>query len=372
MRSEGSPLLALLAFTQAIAAVRVVIRLARTANGRRIEASDEVSRDSLAVIVPVLNEVDRLGPCLEGLGAQPGTVREIIVVDGGSTDGTQALVEAFAVRDQRIRLVDAAPVPAGWNGKAWGLVVGRRHLDPAVRWVLTIDADVRPAPGLAAALLAHARREGVGALSVATAQALSGPAEALLHPAMLTTLVYRYGIPGHRVVASDAVQANGQCFLLQTDVLDRAGGFASGRNSVCEDVTLARSVADAGELVGFYEAPGLIAAAMYAGWQDAWRNWPRSLPMRDRFAGRGWWVRMVEVTLAQGLPLPMLAVAGTRRGRAWRLLRLVNLVLLLTRLGTLAGTRRAYLTAPPTYWLSPLTDPLVVAALWRGALRRRH
>lgn len=345
--SEG--ILAILLLCQLIAAARVVLRLARTVNGRRIPLTTETPDEAVSVIVPVLNEETRLSPCLDGLMGQGGSVLEILVVDGGSTDETRALVEAAAQHDARVRLVDAAPVPDSWNGKVWGLDVGRRHADPASRWVLTVDADVRPGPGLVASLLAHARRERVAALSVATVQRLSGPAEALLHPAMLTTLVYRYGIPGHRTADPDAVQANGQCFLLRTETLDRVGGFAGGQNSVCEDVTLARSVASSGEPVGFYETDGLVTTAMYAGWRDAWRNWPRSLPMRDRFAGRGWWLRMADVTLAQGLPLPLVAML-VRRGGARRLLARVNLVLLLVRLGTLFGTRRAYQQVPATYW----------------------
>lgn len=370
LRGEG--LLLFLILLQIIAAVRVVLRLARTLNGRRIiRTADTTSDEPVSVIVPVLNERSRLQPCLDGLMDQNGPLREILVVDGGSRDGTQDLVGAAAARDSRLRLVDASPVPEGWNGKAWGLTVGRRHVDPASRWVLTVDADVRPGPGLVAALLAHAGGEQIGALSVATVQRLSGPAEAVLHPAMLTTLVYRYGIPGHRTADPDAVQANGQCFLLRTETLDRAGGFATGQNSVCEDVTLARGVAGAGEPVGFYESDGLVTTAMYAGWRDAWRNWPRSLPMRDGFAGRGWWLRMADVTLTQGLPLPLLA-AFAGRGGAWRMATRVNLALLLIRLGTLFGTRRAYEMVPATYWLSPLADPVVIGLLWRGALRRQH
>jgi glycosyltransferase involved in cell wall biosynthesis len=56
--------------------------------------------------------------------AQPETVAEILVVDGGSTDGTQSLVERYQSRDRRVRLVDAGPVPGGWTGKAWGLYLG--------------------------------------------------------------------------------------------------------------------------------------------------------------------------------------------------------------------------------------------------------
>ena len=47
-----------------------------------------------------------------------------------------------------MRMVDASPIPTGWNGKAHGLQVGLDRADPSSAWILTIDADVRPAPAL--------------------------------------------------------------------------------------------------------------------------------------------------------------------------------------------------------------------------------
>ena len=118
-------LLLLLTFCQILAGARVVARLARTARGERIRTSDvPLPAERVTVIVPVLNERDRLPTCLTGLTAQPSEVVEILVVDGGSTDGTQELVSRFAARDDRVRLIDASPVPTGWNGKAHGLQAG--------------------------------------------------------------------------------------------------------------------------------------------------------------------------------------------------------------------------------------------------------
>ena len=383
------------ATSQAALGARVLWRLARTANGRRILAIDAPPAARVTVIVPVLDERERLGPCLDGLIAQGPEVAEILVVDGGSTDGTTELVAAYAQRDDRVRLVDARPVPAAWNGKVHGLEVGLDRSSPGTSWVLTVDADVRPGSALVRSLLAHAEAEEVVALSVATQQRLSGAAEALVHPALLTTLVYRFGIPGHATDRVAAVQANGQCFLVRRDVLLAAGGFASVRDSVCEDVTLARGLAAAGHRVGFYESDDLVVVAMYAGWRDAWRNWTRSLPLRDRYSGLAGWLGLAEVALVQALPLPLaVALAWGRRaavgweasggrGRArqavprpvgWggRGLWGVNLVLAVARVGVLVGTARAYPRRPWTYWLSPLHDVPVAGGVWLSAVRRRH
>jgi hypothetical protein len=61
------------------------------------------------------------------------------------------------------------------------------------RWVLTLDADVCPAPLLASSLLAQAQKTGLAALSIATLQEIEGPGQGALHPSLLTTLVYRFG-----------------------------------------------------------------------------------------------------------------------------------------------------------------------------------
>ncbi len=356
---------------QALLGLRVIARLLRTSRGTTIQTAgwQPSMFDSVSIVVPVLDERRRLGPCLNGLTDQGPEVSEILVVDGGSTDGTQSLVEEHGAHDPRVRLLDASPIPDGWNGKAWGLQAG---LDEArSEWILTIDADVRPEPALVRSLLAHADASGLDVLSVATRQEIHNAVEGLLHPAMLTTLVYRFGIPGGRYRRIEDVQANGQCFLARRAVLDGTGGFAAVRDSICEDITLARQLVEDGYEVGFFEAGDLVSVRMYPDWRATWRNWPRSLPMRDRYFGFHGVLGLAEVLLVQALPLPLLGLTKLTRTQT-RWLVPLNVGLLLTRLGILAGTARAYNHQPLTYWLSPLVDLPVALRLIASALQREH
>lgn len=359
---------------QALLMLRVVKRLQTTAGGERLQPSPVFNRAEeacLAIIVPVLNEYARLGPCLDGLVQQGREVAEILVVDGGSSDGTQALVEMYQLRDARIRLLDASPVPDDWNGKSWGLQQGFQQLAPGSDWVLTIDADVRPTALLARSLLAHARKHELGAFSVATLQEIRGAGQGLLHPALLTTLIYRFGIPGQLARRTSEVQANGQCFLVQHALLTRCGGFVGTRSSLCEDVTLARTLVAAGYAVGFYEAGDLVSVEMYQTWQETWRNWTRSLPMHDHFSGAQTVLGWLEIALVQALPLPLLLLLllGKRHARG---LLLLNSFCVALRFGVLCGSARAYRRRPWSYWLSPLCDVPVALKLGSSALRRRH
>jgi dolichol-phosphate mannosyltransferase len=364
---------ALLTMLQIILASRVLVRLVRTAGGVQIREAPTVpgSDEKVSVLVPVLDEENRLEPCLAGLMAQGDVVAEIIVIDGGSTDGTGGLVRRYSERDRRIRLIEAGQAPPGVNGKAWQLQVGLEASTPGNGWVLTIDADVRPTASLVPSLLAHACAHGVPVLSVATRQELAGFAEAIVHPAMLTTLVYRFGIPGSATRNPERVQANGQCFLVRRHALLEVGGFASVTDSVCEDVTLARALADAGHAVGFYEAGELVSVDMYPDALETWRNWSRSLPMRDRYTHWSSLGGLAEVLLVQALPLPC-GIATLRSPSRHNLSGYINGLLVLVRLGILVGTARAYRSRPPTYWFSPLADMPVALKLFASSVRRRH
>jgi dolichol-phosphate mannosyltransferase len=363
-------ILLLLGAMQIILALRVVLRLIQTAGGEKIKATSAPHPERVSVIVPVLNETARIKTCLECLIAQSETVAEILMVDGGSTDGTQSVVEGYQSSDRRVRLIDASPVPGDWTGKAWGLYVGLKKLDARSQWVLCIDADVCCSPVLVLSLLAHAERTGVSTFSVATRQHLSGWADALLHPSLLTTLVYRFGIPGKATRNPHQVQANGQCFFSRRETLSQTDAFLAAQRSLCEDITIVRRLAECGEAIGFYESDGLAWVRMYEDWHATWCNWPRSLPTRDQYFSWREATGLLEILLIQSLPLPLLVISYAAGAPGW--LFALNLTLGLTRLGTLVGIARAYERKPWTYWFSPLLDLPVAVRLIASTFKRRQ
>jgi dolichol-phosphate mannosyltransferase len=344
-----------------------------SAAGDPIQATAEIppGAGTIVAIVPVLDEAERLGPALEGLIAQGPQLVSIVVVDGGSTDATCALVRSFAGRDPRVRLVDASPVPASWNGKAWNLACGLAASDPTARFIVTVDADVRPAPHFAASLLAHAAGSYLDAFSAAPLLELSGTLEALLHPAFLATLVYRFGLPGNVAQRPSGVQANGQVFVARRALLVESAAFGAARASRCDDVTIARHLVRRGAQVGFFEAGELASVAMYASATDCWTNWPRSLAMRDESTTTAALaLQFLELALVQVLPL-LAVLAVLARGQDTRSLFFrTNLALALARLGVLAGTRRAYGAVSPAFWLSAFADAPAVLRLIGGAFAR--
>jgi succinoglycan biosynthesis protein ExoA len=75
----------------------------------------------VAIIIPTLNEAERIGSLLAQFSREPeDCVVNIFVADGGSTDGTRAIVREASVVDNRISLIDNPGViqSAGMNRAA--------------------------------------------------------------------------------------------------------------------------------------------------------------------------------------------------------------------------------------------------------------
>ena len=61
-------------------------------------------QDLISVIVPVYNIMDCLPKCVQSICGQTYTNLEILLVDDGSNDGTEKLVDELAQKDERIRV----------------------------------------------------------------------------------------------------------------------------------------------------------------------------------------------------------------------------------------------------------------------------
>ncbi len=336
-----------------VAGVVALTRLAKTARVAPPVRPSITPTQSISVVIPARDEAGRIGPLLDAIVGAPG-VHEVLVVDDQSTDGT-----ATIARSAGATVITGRGLPDGWAGKAWALQQG---IDAASsQWVVTLDADTRPDPLLPTALVARATGDRFDLLTVGGRFDCPTPGSRWLHPAMLTTLVYRFGPPGSMASRPDRTMANGQCTTFERNRFLAAGGMESVRGEVVEDIALARRLASDGWRVGFLDAGELLTVRMFESFSDVWNGWGRSLALPGVEPRNRQLVDLGVVVLTQVLPIPRLLL---RRGDA------VDLALAAVRLGTLVGTRRAYTRLDSAYWLSPLADPPAAVAIGLGIARR--
>jgi dolichol-phosphate mannosyltransferase len=332
---------------------------------------------TVSVVVPTLNEAERISPLLAGLSKQSYELREVIVVDSNSLDGTVELVKTAQEKDPRFRVITDDPLPVGWVGRPWALHYGWMHISPASEWFLGMDADTLPHPGLIAGLVKTAISQGYDLVSLSPQFILKYPGESWLQPALLMTLLYRFDPAGVNASNSERVMANGQCFLCRRSVLESIGGYTTASSSFCDDVTLARNIAASGFKVGFLDGAKVFKVRMYEGAVETWNEWGRSLDLKDASSVGQTWGDICLLTLVQALPLPIILSLIVRfpPSSAFSLTLLgLNAFLLIIRFGMLFAIAPSYdftqTRGKFLFWLSPLADTLAVLRIILSALQK--
>jgi len=328
----------------------------------------------VSVVIPTLNEVQRLGACLAGVQRQGYSIREILVVDSHSQDGTRELVAARQTHDPRIRLLSDPPLPADWVGRPWALDWGWRQSSPGSTWILNLDADTRPQIGLVPALLQLAIQENYDVITLSPQFILKYPGEWWLQPALLMTLIYRFGATGINPSAPERLMANGQCCLVRRAVLEKMGGYETAKSSFCDDVTWVRNVAKQGYKVSFLDGSRVLQVRMYEGFWETWREWGRSLDLKDATSAAQLWGDNWFLLCVQGLPIWFVLVStflpNNPVNQMWFW---VNLFLVLIRWGMLLAIRPVYAGWDRhswPFWLSPLADSLAVIRIILSSVTR--
>lgn len=91
-------------------------------------------QDLISVIVPVYNIMDCLPKCVESICNQTYSNLDIILVDDGSNDGTEKLVDELALKDDRIRVFHKKN---GGSSSARNLAIDQAK----GRWIGFVDSD---------------------------------------------------------------------------------------------------------------------------------------------------------------------------------------------------------------------------------------
>ncbi len=190
-----------------------------------------------SVIIPARNAAETIGRVIESvLGQDIGEgLREVIIVDDGSTDETPDIVRRYS--DSRLRYLRVDSTPNGWSPKNWACWVGAGRASGDVLVFLDADTWFLRTNALRA-LACAARKYGIASM----APRFGCPTRRCRAvETALTTFSHAFlgfdkvSDPGHGLA-----WFYGCCWGVERRLYERFGGHAAIKAEIVEDKAIAR------------------------------------------------------------------------------------------------------------------------------------
>ena len=232
-------------------------------------------RPRVSILIPARDEAANIRAALDAALAQEGAEIEAVVLDDGSTDGTEAAVRAAMGRDPRVRLIRGADLPAGWNGKQHAChQLAREARHPVL---LYVDADVRLEPDAVARMEGYMARRGLDLVSGFPRQITLTLAEKVAIPQILVLLLGYLPFPFARLSDAPGFAAGcGQLMMVRASAYRAAGGHAAFRDRMHDGLNLPRNVRAAGGRTDILDATPIASCRMYDTWSDIWSGFTKN------------------------------------------------------------------------------------------------
>ena len=201
---------------------------------------------AVVAVVPARDEADVVARSVGSLLAQDyaGSFR-VVLVDDGSSDGTADVARAAAAeqgRADRLEVLRAAPLAAGWTGKLAAVAQGVAHATGergGPTYLMLTDADIGHAPDALRKLVIRCEAKGLALASIMVKLHCATAAERALIPAFVFFFQMLHPFPTANDPRRRLAAGAGGCMLCNAAALERAGGIAAIRGALIDDCTLA-------------------------------------------------------------------------------------------------------------------------------------
>jgi hopene-associated glycosyltransferase HpnB len=230
------------------------------------------------IIVPARDEAETIGAVVASLLAQDYAGRfRVFVVDDNSADGTAAA----AGHAHNLRIVRLDSKPPGWSGKLWALSQGVAASSADV--LLFTDADIIHRPQHLSSLVAQLISAHLDLVSEMVHLNCASLAERALVPAFVYFFQMLYPFAKVNNPHSGVAAAAGGTVLIRRAALGSIGGIEAIKNSLIDDVALAKAVKRRGPI--FLGHSGLAdSVRRYQAFIDIWRMISRTAFTQLRYS----------------------------------------------------------------------------------------
>jgi 4,4'-diaponeurosporenoate glycosyltransferase len=268
------------------------IRRFYTAPLDRYAAPESSETVSLSVIIPARNEEQRLPALLDSLQNQTIKPQEIIVVDDGSTDGTEAVARRY-----NCRVVH--PEDPDWSGKSAACYAGARAATG--EYVLFFDADVYLAADALEYVYRYRKKDRV--VSIQPYHYMERTYEQC---SLYFNLVAILGLDLGRWRHPFNTQLGffGPCVLMDRDTYLATGGHSLVRDSILEDMALGQALAKLHIPLLALPHNNRLSFRMYAeGFKKLFDGWSKNMGIAAQRSSL-WTILIISAIMALSFFIP--------------------------------------------------------------------
>ncbi|WP_096154559.1 MULTISPECIES: glycosyltransferase family 2 protein [Bacillus] len=212
------------------------------------------SLEELTIIIPARNEETNIKVLLESLLPYRNKIREILVMDDHSSDGTAEVAKMF-----HVDVISIPQLPKGWFGKAWGLWNGAQVAKG--NYFMFLDADTWVQKGGLEKILAE-YKGSKSVISIQPYHVMKSNVEKLssfFHLVIMSSLGSFHLFRKH-VKTSGAF---GQVMLIGRKDYFVFGGHEKVKSELMENLSFAKIIQQRGGKVYCFSGKGAIEMRMY-------------------------------------------------------------------------------------------------------------
>jgi chlorobactene glucosyltransferase len=230
----------------------------------------------ISVLIPARDESANIEDCVTALLRQDYPSFDVTVLDDQSSDGTGDILNRLAQTESRLHVLSGQPLPPGWLGKNWACaqLAGQA---PGDLFYFT-DADTHHHPSALRLAVTALEGEKADFLTGFTRQEVHSWGEKFIVPLIpwalicFTPLLLAYAL--RFPLLSGAV---GQMMLFRRSTYQSIGGHEAIKDSVVEDLSLARRIKSNGYRWRLMDASEWISCRMYHTGQEAYAGLAKNL-----------------------------------------------------------------------------------------------
>ena len=230
----------------------------------------------VSVLVPARNEERCIRDCIESLSNQHYPNYEIIILNDDSIDSTSLILsELKSQYPNLIQIFNSSELPNNWIGKSHACHVLSLHAKGD--YFLFTDADTKHSPYSLNSLIQQTQQLQADLLTAVPYQQLSSIWEHLMVPFM--HVLYHGYLPNSFIYSKrnpSLVAANGQIMLFHRDAYEAIGGHKSVKDSLVEDIDIARHAKKSGYKVVLANAVSIVTCSMYTGFDEVFKGFSKN------------------------------------------------------------------------------------------------